>query len=69
LAYVSVPMIVGPQNLPVSRPAAPRPARTGPSGQTQIFAPAFTPDGRALVSGGLDGSIRQWDVAAASGAR
>jgi WD40 repeat protein len=35
------------------------------SGHTwTVYDLAFTPDGRTLISGSADGTVRQWDVAA-----
>lgn len=39
----------------------PEPVRW-PSGQTQVDALAFSPDGKTLASGGWDGSVKTWQV-------
>lgn len=62
---------------PLAAPAADSPGASGPAavpgvtdptgtatpaGTKTLFALAFTPDGRALLAGGMDGSLLRWSV-------
>jgi RNA polymerase sigma factor (sigma-70 family) len=58
-----------PSELVIWAPEAPERVKTWPAGQSQVFGLAYTPDGHSLISGGLDGSIRVWDVPATAGHR
>ena len=40
-----------------------KPARSIDGPEVQIWALAFHPDGKRLVSGGTDGTVREWDLA------
>src|SRR5436309_13859392 len=40
-------------------------ARSQPTNRSEVTAVLFRPDGKTLISAGLDGRLRTWDVAAA----